>query len=383
VSERPLRVLHCPAVVGGHSAGLARAERALGLDSRAIGFEPPPFGYEVDEVLFQGGSPVGRELRRLRFLARTLREADVVHFNFGTSILPRYWPSAHGAGVRRVYGLYARLLEGRDLPWLRRAGKAVFVTFQGDDVRRAASLRTRLPEGHAAWVDDYYDPRDDERKRLFAARVGRYAHGILALNPDLLELLPPRAEFLPYAHVDPAVWTPVQASNSRPVVAHAPTDRRVKGTDALVAAVERLRSEGVDVELRLVEGLPRDGARRALAGADVVVDQLLTGWYGGVAVEAMALGKPVVARLHEPDLARIPEAMRDELPVVHATPDTIADFLRGLLGGPRDEIGRRSRAYVERWHDPRRIAAHLCAAYESAASSRRSPSTSTRSTAGG
>jgi glycosyltransferase involved in cell wall biosynthesis len=367
VSERPLRVLHCPAVVGGHSAGLARAERELGLDSRAVSFDAPPFGYEVDEVLFEGGSPAGRELKRLRFLARAVREADVVHFNFGTSILPRYWPSAHGSGVRKAYGLYARMLEGRDLAWLRRAGKAVFVTFQGDDVRRAASLRARLPEGHAAWVDDYYNPRDDERKRRFAERVGRHAHGIFALNPDLLELLPARAEFLPYAHVDPRSWTPVQASSSPPVVAHAPTDRRVKGTDALVAAVERLREEGVEVELRLVEDVPREGAKLALGGADVVVDQLLTGWYGGVAVEAMALGKPVVARLHEPDLARIPQAMLAELPVVHATPDTVADVLRGLLSGSRDELGRRSRAFVERWHDPHTIAARLCAAYERAA----------------
>jgi hypothetical protein len=32
------------------------------------------------------------------------------------------------------------------------------------------------------------------------------------------------------------------------------------------------------------------------------------------------------------------------------------------------EIGRRGRAYVERWHDPRRIAAILKADYEAAVS---------------
>ena len=36
-----------------------------------------------------------------------------------------------------------------------------------------------------------------------------------------------------------------------------------------------------------------------LAAADLVVDQLVLGWYGAVAVEAMALGRPVLAYIRE------------------------------------------------------------------------------------
>src|SRR5439155_12152710 len=97
--DRPLCVLHLPAGVGGHAIGLARAERELGLDSRGVAFEPPPFGYVPDEVLFFGAGPFRRELRRWSFLRRALRDADVVHFNFGSAMLLRYWPSAH-RGVR-------------------------------------------------------------------------------------------------------------------------------------------------------------------------------------------------------------------------------------------------------------------------------------------
>jgi glycosyltransferase involved in cell wall biosynthesis len=148
---------------------------------------------------------------------------------------------------------------------------------------------------------------------------------------------------------------------------HAPTDRRVKGTRHLLDAVERLRGEGVELELVLVEGLSHAEALAAYEQADLVVDQLLAGWYGAVAVELMALGKPVVAYIRDEDLGAIPDGMRADLPVIHATPETLADVLREWLTTRRDElpeVGRRGRAFVERWHDPRTIAARMKDAYE-------------------
>ena len=328
--SRPLRVLHVPAAVGGHPPRLAQAERELGLESRCVTVDPPPFGYSVDEVLARGGRP-GREVRRWRLLLRAFRDADVVHFNFGSSLL---------------HGLYGPL-ELRDVGWLRRAGKAVFVTFQGDDAR----------PGY----------RDERQRRRALAAFERHAHGLYALNPDLLGYLPERASFLPYASVDPRDWTPVWPADGVPVVVHAPSDRARKGTEHVLRAVDRLRAEGVELELVVVEGVTRAEARREYERATVLVDQLVVGWYGGVAVEAMALGKPVVAYLREEELHVLPPAMRDALPVVRATGETLADVLRELVVARRDdvaELGRRSRAYVERWHDPLAIARQVKGDYE-------------------
>jgi glycosyltransferase involved in cell wall biosynthesis len=355
--SRPLRVLHLPALVGGHAAGLARAERALGLDSRTLALHPPPYGYKADEVLFPPGTRrLGREARRLNALRRLAR-ADVVHFNFGSTLLPRWHPDAHP-----LQRLYARLLEDRDLAWLRRRGTAVFVTYQGDDARQGgARFDAILPPG-------YFDPRLDRSKRRSIARVERSADGIFALNPDLLDVLPARAEFLPYASVDPADWRPAEHRPARvPVVVHAPSDRRVKGTEHVLAAVEAVRAGGLEVELVLVEGMSRDEARRLYERADLFVDQLLTGWYGGAAVELMALGKPVVAYLDDGDLARVPSDFAAALPIVRADPASVASVLATWLGPRRAELadlGRRSRAFVELHHDPRAIAARLKAAYE-------------------
>jgi glycosyltransferase involved in cell wall biosynthesis len=124
----------------------------------------------------------------------------------------------------------------------------------------------------------------------------------------------------------------------------------------------------LQLELELVEGVPHEEARRIYARADVAVDQLHAGWYGGFAVVAMALGLPVVAYLRDGDLGVLPAGMREEIPVIHATSETLADVLRERLTTDREglrELGRRSRAFVERWHDPRAIASALAADYES------------------
>jgi hypothetical protein len=338
----PIRVLHAPAAVGGHPSGLAAAERELGLDSTVLTLHTPPFGYEVDRVLAPDGTSVAaREWRRWRAVAEA-RSYDVVHFNFGTSLAPAFHGSTGRGG--RAYGIYARLLEQRDLPLLR--GRALFVTFQGDDVR---------PSG---------DADDDARKRRRVDRFTNAADGLYVLNPDLLEDVP-QAAFLPYASVDPRAWTPVPPAADRPLrIVHAPSDRARKGTDEIVAAVD-----GLDAELELVEGVSRDEARRALERADVVVDQLVVGWYGGVAIEAMALGKPVVARIEPSALARVPDEMARELPVVHADAGSLRETLATL--GDLRELGLRGRAFVEHWHDPREIARRVFADYERALARRR------------
>jgi glycosyltransferase involved in cell wall biosynthesis len=141
----------------------------------------------------------------------------------------------------------------------------------------------------------------------------------------------------------------------------------VKGTNHVLDVVSRLKREGLAIDFRLVEGVPQAEARRIYERADLLIDQLLCGWYGGLAVEFMALGKPVICYIREGDLKFVPEQMRKDLPVINATPTTIYGVLKEWLTVRRHElegIGRRGRAYVERWHDPLKIAAKLKGEYE-------------------
>jgi len=102
-------------------------------------------------------------------------------------------------------------------------------------------------------------------------------------------------------------------------------------------------------------------------GADLVIDQLLAGWYGGFAVEAMALAKPVICYIREDDLKYIPQAMRAELPIINATPDSIYTVVREWVTSRRHglrERGLQSRRYVERWHEPVQIVSKLMRDYQ-------------------
>lgn len=369
---RKLRILHCPESVGGNPQALARAEREVGLASWAVALEESRFRYQGDETLCPAGSSIWRrEMQRWPLLWRALRHFDVIHFNFGLSLTPQWSPpSADGPSRKRqVYNWYARLLELRDLPLLKRAGKGIVVTYQGDDARQGDYARAHFAFSTAQEVGPgYYSPESDARKRQRIARVARYADRIYGLNPDLLHVLPAQAHFLPYANIDIREWRPVSLErHDRPVVLHAPSHRGGKGTRFVLDAIARLQAEGIPFEFKLVENLPYAEVRKLYEAADLLIDQLLAGWYGGVAVEWMALGKPVIAYLRDEDLGYIPARMRDQLPIIQATPITCYEILKEYLTMRKEElseIGRRSRGYVEHWHNPLHIAQYLKGEYE-------------------
>ena len=325
------RILHAPLDIGGHAHQLSLAERELGLESEVAVFSSQSYGYGTDIDLRAGVDvplPL-RMARRARFLRQALDRYDVFHFNYGQSLLQ----------VRQL----GRVVD--ELPLLRRRGKTILVTYQGCDVRPFAECFCRRRSCAATSI--YRAPA--------AARFLRFAHRVYYLNPDHSRQLP-GASFLPYASVDPRrlVPTPPSADSGRElVVAHAPTDRDVKGTRHVEQAVEALRAENVPIRLELIQGLDRAGVIERTAAADVVVDQLLIGWYGGYAVEAMAMAKPVVCFIRESE-----NPFGERLPIVRATPATLAERLRELAAdrGRLHEAGLAGRRFAEIEHDPRRVA---------------------------
>lgn len=357
---------------------LARAERELGLESWCVSLQGDPFFYEVDEVLCSPGEPDwSREIKRWQLLARAIRDFDIIHFNFGSSIMPGLWRPTRldSTPIRRAKDMvgssYASALGLRDVPVLKRLGKKIVVTYQGDDARQGDYCRAHFHPSPTDGVEPgYYTSRTDALKRRRIRTFGKYADQIYSLNPDLMNVLPSSSEFLPYSHIDLREWQPVPSprGESDPLlVVHAPTHRGVKGTPHVIGAVHRLQAEGIPIEFVLVENVSNRQARRIYETADLLVDQLLCGWYGGLAVELMALAKPVICYIRPSDLRFVPAGMRDSMPVINAMPETIYDTLKHWAGvgkGPLRERGKQSRAYVERWHDPRLVTTRLKSKYE-------------------
>jgi hypothetical protein len=366
-----VNVLHAPRNVGSQASGLAQGENAArrlyGIPGRSwsVNFSPSPAVAPADEDYPLRARAEDGLLGKLSYATspllyglRRIRQFDLLHLYFGESLFSfsRSFPR----------------LEMLDLPLWRAAGKRIFMTFQGCDVR-LKTIRAHAPVSACrAGFCEYAacDARLDERRMGMVQRARPFLAKAFCLNPDLLPFVP-ESEFLPYASVDPALFAAGREDDAGPpagrlpVVAHAPSDRSIKGTSWLEKASAELQ-EDVPHDLALIEGVPHGEVAGRYRRADLVVDQLLVGWYGGVAVEAMALGRPVVAYLAPDCLEAIPRAMRQELPIVSATPDTVGRVLAELIGSPgrRRMLGARGREFVRRWHDPLKIARAMLRLYE-------------------
>jgi glycosyltransferase involved in cell wall biosynthesis len=305
-----LRVTHCPVNTAGVPWQNVQALRRKGVDARLVVFERYTLHPEADVSLDRAGGFARRQLTQWRAFARLAPQTDVFHFYFGLTLVPK----------------------SLQFPILRALGKKSVLHFLGSDIRGK-------PPAELAWA-----------QRAGARIVGSY--DAIRWVPDA-EVVPPGIDLREYTQVP-------SSDRDRPVVVHAPSSRRRKGTEHVIAACEQL-----PVELQIVEGLHHDEARRRYESADIVVDQLNAGWYGLFAIEAMALGKPVVTFLHDEAVARTEEALGVRVPVVSATAETLVERLRPLVESAeeRRRIGAESRAYVERVHDADRVADRLLDIY--------------------
>ncbi len=350
-----MRVLHCPTETGGHAWGLSRAERALGVQSDVMVRHSSWLEFPCDvDLRLRDRSMPGRLFQLGRFFLQAVRTYDVFHFNWGMSLLDH-----------RAWGVHYF-----DFPLLKRLGKRIVVTFQGCDARMKMPSRERFDTSACAECDvAWCTPAMDALRRKRIEKVCAYADHVFAVNPDLMHYLP-GAEFLPYASVNPGEWTAggapaAQADRAGPFrILHMPTNRSIKGTKYVEQACAQLKAEGLPVELTLAERVPHRQVKDLIARADVVVDQLLIGWYGALTVEALAMGKPVLCYLREDDLKRF-VPFHERIPIVRTTKATLAQDLRELLRSParRQDAGAAGRQFVLDVHDPMKIAEKTIAAY--------------------
>jgi len=305
-----VRVTHCPVNTAGIPWTNVQALRARGVDARLVVFNRYRLHPEADVDLHRSGGLARRQLTQLRAFARLTPKTDVFHFYFGLTLLPK----------------------SVQFPLLRALGKRSVMHFLGSDIRGR-------PPSELAWA-----------RRAGARVVGSY--DAIRWVPDA-HVIPPGIDV---RGIEPAP----PSDRERPVVLHAPSSRARKGTEHVVAACAEL-----DVELEIVEGLDHREAFERYRRADVIVDQLNAGWYGVFAIEALALGKPVVTFLHEEAVRRTEEAFGMPVPIVGATKETLVESLRPLVSsvGERRRIGAASRVYAEEVHDLGRTTDRLLALY--------------------
>lgn len=195
--------------------------------------------------------------------------------------------------------------------------------------------------------------RHDPRRHLETAWRHNVEQAVSTL--DLTRFAPEVLTWLPTAY-QPSFLEEIRESNfvggNRPVrIAHAPTNREIKSTEAVIHAVESMKAEGIEVELDLIERVPWSECLRRKATADILFDQVQLG-YGCNAVEAWGMGIPVVAGADPWTLGRMREEFGGDLPFYVAEEESIEERLRDLVASKdlREEWGSRGRSHFARYH---------------------------------
>jgi glycosyltransferase involved in cell wall biosynthesis len=330
-----MRVLHAPAEIAGQATILARALRAEGVAAHSLAYNPGFPEYRADESPpYDAMPPLPRYLGYLKSLLRHVGRYDVYHFHFGRTLIPPHNP---------------------DLSLHRALGGRVVFHYHGCDVRNRAHMLATHTHATCTECDPFCHPA---RQKKILASAERWANAELVSTPDLLESAP-RARHFPVA-ADPAMYPFRPPTGAPKLVLHAPTNRLIKGTRYVEAAFEALRPQFPGVRFETIERVPWHQLRDRMAEADVVVDQVFMGWYGMVAVEAMAMGKPVLCFIREDFEPRL-----HDCPIVRCTKDDLAVPLAHVLSDAFDRVaaGEAGRAYVEREHAAPTLARKLIALY--------------------
>lgn len=305
-----VRVLHCPVNTAGIPWANSQALRRRGVESDLLVFNRYKLHPEADIDLNRRGGLARQQVTQWRAFLKLLPRYDVFHFYSSVTLVPKsvQFRILHALGKRGVY------------------------QYLGSDIR--GKTRDQLAYGLAADAE-------------------------IVSSYDAIRWVPHADVVLPGIEVSRIEPAP-PSDRKRPIVLHAPSSRRRKGTELVVEAVR-----GLDADLRIVEGLTHDEAFELYREADIVVDQLNAGWYGVFAIECLALGKPVVTFLHDEAVRRTEEAYGTKVPLVSTTKETLRESLRPLVEDVRlrREVGAASRAYAEQLHDIDTIAGELADLY--------------------
>lgn len=334
----------------GQGWAWARALEGVRPDLRAVSARfggqqlEAGFSFEVDQPIYSHYAAHSATWQRGQFAA--LREYGAVLVESGDAVLARLFDGDPAAQVRA----------------LDTDGVRVALLFHGSDIRDPDTHSVAEPHSHFV-----ADPKfaavfreETSRNRRLIADLGV---PVFVSTPDLLDEVPD-AIWLPVV-VDPDRWHPREAplrNEGPPRVVHIPSNSMVKGTELVEPLLRGLDKEGA-IAYRAVRGVPHGDMPQAYGSADVVIDQFRVGNYGVAACEAMAAGRIVVSHVSERVRSRTEELVGESLPIVEATPETLAEVLSDIRANPAPYLERAATGpeFVRRHHDGRRSGEVLAA----------------------
>ncbi|WP_332663461.1 glycosyltransferase [Aeromicrobium sp.] len=289
----------------------------------------------------------------------TYRSDKKFHREFLDYVAANYTHVVIEAG-RSLFGPAKDRDAMRDVSRLLARGLKVAFLAHGSDLRlpsRHIEIEPWSPFRNA-------DPEEVDKYERFARRTSRmynsYPGSVFVSTPDLLEFAP-GATWCPVV-VDLDVWRTDDPVMERrvPVLAHAPSQGWMKGSELVDPLLQQLHDAG-EIVYRRVEGIPHSDMPAVFRGADIVIDQLAIGSYGVAACEGMAAGRVVLGHVSEATRSTVRDLTGVDLPVIEVDAETIVDRIRELMAEPEAarQAAARGRAFVEQVHAGGQSAAAL------------------------
>lgn len=336
VPQTPIRLYIAPTNYSGQGFAWARAvERAdPGIGARNLAVNVPGgFGFRAD------------------------RSVPIATVNASATWAEAEWNAARRfthvlvEAERSMFGKCFNRDLRAEIAALEHSGAEVAFICHGTDIRDPAAHAAR-----SKWSPYPEDPRtetlqnDAVANKLLLAELRRPT---FVSTPDLLD-------DVPWAHWCPVVVDPeafaAAALTVAPVprVLHVSSSAVQKGTHLIAPVLQELADRGL-IEYRAVSGAAAADMPSLYAAADIVLDQFRLGSYGVAACEAMAAGRVVVGHVLPSVRDRVLRDSGLELPIVEATPDSLAEVLLDLVadGARLSQIAARGPGFVSAVHDGR------------------------------
>jgi hypothetical protein len=289
--------------------------------------------------------PVKLYLYSFYFFIFSLFRYDVFHFISGETILTRK--------LRRFEFLVYKFF-----------GKKIIMHFVGADIRSARysewkreNLERYLNGAKKPKLTDNYQDKLIEDTRKFADHI-------LVSTPDLLDIIPEAVYFPVMLDVDKLDKELKKNNfiNANVIkILHSPSGFGLKGSAYINKVLDELKEmyqdkielilPGRDEMNRKAYSMTRYDLLETFKETDIVIDQMLIGWYGLKSVEALSSGCEVICYI-EKDFERYFEK---DNPIVNANILNLKDILVNLINKLLDSNNRakrleENRSFVFRYH---------------------------------
>lgn len=282
-----------------------------------------------------------------RLLKKWMSWADVLHYT---------WSSAYH--------------DARDLKWAKEMNKPVFIEWVGSDIRDPVFLSGINPYYKHALNNgyEYRDVENGEHKKKVQQQFAEF-NGRPLLCPEISlylnkSLFPEHTLLMQRVNISEFVAAFPSGQNYKPLIVHSPSAKIAKGSNIIIQVIEELKKD-FDFEFKLLHDLERNEVLKIISKADIFLDQIIIGSYGMATMEALAYGKPVMCYLMPEVFAA---GLPAECPIVNVNPDNLKEQLIKLVSNPqlRNDIGKQSRAYAEKYHDVAKVSKQLLHIYSEA-----------------